>query len=223
MKQFTHVPLTVELEKLKRITTEQGRVYQTPTGEAYPSVTTVLSQLNKKAIVEWRRRVGEKEAQKITTKASRRGTSVHKLCEDYLENKFDSEKIMPSDNYLFIQLKDIIDSKINNIRALEAPLYSHYLKCAGTVDCVAEYDNKLSIIDFKTSLKVKKEEWITNYFMQESAYAVMWEERVKEPITQLVTLIANDTNEPQIFIQHRDTWIHKFIDVRGKYEEQNNV
>lgn len=184
-------------------------------------MTTVLSQLSKKAITEWRHRVGEIKAKKITTKASRRGTSVHKMCEDYLENKLSEEKIMPSDNFLFIQLKDIIKSKINNIRALEAPLYSHYLKCAGTVDCIAEYNNVLSIIDFKTSMKVKKEEWISNYFMQESAYAVMWEERVKEPITQLVTLIANDTNEPQVFIQHRDQWIHKFIDVRQQYEEQN--
>jgi genome maintenance exonuclease 1 len=211
----------VALEKLKRITTEKGRIYQTPDGQAYPSVTTVLSQLSKKAIIEWRHRVGEKQAKKITTKASRRGTSVHKMCEDYLENKLSEEKIMPSDNFLFIQLKDIIKSKINNIRALEAPLYSHYLKCAGTVDCIAEYNNVLSIIDFKTSMKVKKEEWISNYFMQESAYAVMWEERVKEPITQLVTLIANDTNEPQVFIQHRDQWIHKFINVRQQYEEQN--
>lgn len=218
--KFNHNPPTVALEKLKRITTEKGRVYQTPDGQAYPSVTTVLSQLNKKAITEWRRKVGEKQAKKITTKASRRGTSVHKMCEDYLENNLSEEKTMPSDNYLFIQLKDIIKSKINNVRALEAPLYSHYLKCAGTVDCIAEYNNVLSIIDFKTSLKVKKEEWISNYFMQESAYAVMWEERIKEPITQLVTLIANDANEPQIFIQHRDQWIHKFIDVRQQYEEQ---
>ena len=92
---------------------------------------------------------------------------------------------------------------------------------SGKGDAFLELDDgTYAIIDFKTSMKVKKEEWISNYFMQESAYAVMWEERVKEPITQLVTLIANDTNEPQVFIQHRDQWIHKFIDVRQQYEER---
>lgn len=208
----------MELEQLNRITTETGRVYETPTGESYPSVTTVLSHLNAKSIAQWRRRVGNDEANKVSAQASRRGTKVHKMCEDYLNNEWHEDKIVPFDTYLFKQIKDILDQHVDNIYGLEVPLFSHYLRCAGTVDCVAEFMGTKSIIDFKTSRKQKQESWITNYFMQESAYAVMFEERTKIPIVQLVTIIATEEQEPQIFIQHRDDWIDRFMVVRNQYD-----
>ena len=181
---------SVELEQLKQINTDNGRRYETPDGSAYPSVTTVLGRLKAQAIQEWRNRVGAETANKITTKAARRGTNVHQMCEDYLNNDYNAMKYMPVDIETFNSIRPILND-INNIHVLEGRLYSHHLGLAGTVDCIAEYKGKLSVIDFKTSLKPKKKEWIDNYFMQESAYAIMYEERTGTPITQLVTIIAS--------------------------------
>ena len=126
---------------------------------------------------------------------------------------------MPADIETFKSIKPVIDEHINNIYAQEIPLYSNYLKLAGRVDCVAEWDGKLAIIDFKTSRKVKKKEWIDNYFMQAAGYAVMFEEITKTPITKLVILIAVDENPPQVFVEHRDNYIAKLIATRKNYEE----
>jgi genome maintenance exonuclease 1 len=122
----------------------------------------------------------------------------------------------------FLSIKDVLDSRIGNIYAQEQKLFSAYLRVAGTVDCVAEFDNKLSIIDFKTSRKLKKKEYIENYFMQECAYAIMWEERTKMPITQLVTIIAVDNEEPQVFIEKRDNWAKQLIKTIEQYEREQN-
>lgn len=215
---FTHN--TVEIPKLKQINAKGGRRYETPTGESYPSVTTVLGRLKAQAIQEWRNRVGDEEANKIMTKAARRGTNVHLMCEHYLNNEFNPMRFMPSDIETFNSIKEILN-KINNIHLLEGRLYSHHLGLAGTVDCIAEYEGKLSVIDFKTSLKTKKREWIDNYFMQESAYAIMYEERTGRPITQLVTIIAVDNSEPQVFVEHRDTWAKSLVDAIRDYNNSN--
>ena len=185
---------------LKAKTTEKGRRYFVE-GNAYPSVTTVIGEMKKKSIMEWRRKVGEEEANAISKRATTRGNKCHKLAEDYLSNK-------PLDRYrddvlslgMFHQIRPYID-KINNIHALEESLYSHTLKLAGRVDCIAEYDNELAIIDFKTSTKYKREEWIQDYFSQETAYAIMFQELTGLKVKQLVTIIAVETGTPQVFIK----------------------
>lgn len=140
-------------------TTAKGRTYSVE-GMNYPSVTTVIGHSKKKSIMEWRRRVGEEEANKISKRASTRGNKTHKLAELYLSNQDISKyKDDPMSMGLFYLIKPHLDS-INNIHALEAPLYSRMLKIAGRVDCIAEYKGELAIIDFKTSTKLKKEEWI---------------------------------------------------------------
>ena len=164
---------------LKTRTTEEGRRYLTPSGDAYPSVTTVLSEYNKKSILAWRARVGEQEANKISRIAAGRGTRVHSLCENYLLNNLPENKVrslMPDVQQMFYSIKPIMKERIGNVYATEQALYSDSWRLAGRVDCIADWDDQMAIIDFKTSSKPKKEEWITNYFMQCTAYAEMFEE-----------------------------------------------
>ena len=217
---FTHVDHGITLPKCTRKTTPQGRKYFTPEGNTYPSVTTVLSIHGKHALEAWKKRVGEEQAKKISNQASVRGTAVHKLAEDYLDNRHDwKENHMPSNLFSFQQIKPILDKRIDNVWFQEAFLYSDYLETAGQVDCIAEFDGKLSIIDFKTSRKKKQKDWIKNYFMQESFYAVAFEERTKKPITQLVTIITVDGDCPQVFIEHRDDHIKDFMQLRVDFNK----
>ena len=218
---FNHIDHGVELPKLTRKTTETGRKYFTPEGNSYPSITTVLSILNKDSIIKWRKRVGEVEANKITTQAAARGTAVHKLAEDYIDNvpNYD-EGYMPHHKYSFSHLKDILDNHLDNIWLQESFLYSDRLKCAGQVDCIGEWDGVLSIVDFKTSRKPKKVEWITNYFIQSSFYAAAFYERTGIAITQAVIPITVDHNEPQVFKVNTHDYLPLFLDARQKYREQ---
>lgn len=217
---FEHVP--VELTEMNAVTTEKGRRYRTPEGIDLPSITTVLSILSRESIMKWRKRVGAEEANRISHRASTRGTAVHAIIEKYINNEENfKDGYTPDIISSFIDLKPILDTRIGRIYAQEAPLYSTHLGVAGRVDCVAEFDGHLSIIDFKTSMKPKRLDWIKNYFMQESAYAIMWEERTGRPITQLVTIISVDNHEPQIFIEHRDNWVRPLRETIAQYNVEN--
>ncbi len=200
---------------LKAETTDNGRYYLTPEGEKYPSVTTVIGAKSKKSILEWRKKVGEKEANRISSRAASRGTSLHLMNEDYLNNMFNEEKykdkILPL--YMFKSLKPFLD-KINNIHVLEGALYSDKLRLAGRVDCIAEYENELAIIDFKSSTEPKKREWIDNYIAQECAYAMMYYERTGIKVKKLVTLIACENGDVQVFQEYD---IKKYMDVLMNY------
>ena len=217
---FKHLNLH-NFPNLKAKTTAQGRRYFVE-GNAYPSVTTVIGEMKKKSILEWRRKVGDEEANAISKRATTRGNKCHKLAEDYLSNK-------PLDRYrddvlslgMFHQIRPYID-KINNIHALEESLYSHTLKLAGRVDCIAEYDNELAIIDFKTSTKFKREEWIQDYFSQETAYAIMFQELTGLKVKQLVTIIAVETGTPQVFVK-KDilTYVPKLKEYIDYYKDQH--
>lgn len=233
---FKHVP--VELTEMTAVTTDTGRQYETPEGITLPSITTVLSILSRDSIAKWRARVGEKEANRVSYRASTRGTAVHEICEQYVNNDPDYDKYMAMDIDTgeqkltkrtpdlidsFLKIKPILDERLSVVHAQEAPLYSTHLGVAGRVDCVGVFDGKLSIIDYKTSMKPKRLDWIKNYFMQESAYSIMWEERTGMPITQLVTIISVDNHEPQVFIEHRDNWVRPLRDTITQYNEENSA
>lgn len=208
-----------DIDKLVRVDSPNGRIYQTPTGKSYPSVTSVLGILGKKEIMEWRARVGEEEANRVSARAARRGTAVHTLCENYLLNK--EVEPGPFDLETFNSIRPFLD-RINNIHCLETQLYSDYLQVAGTVDCIAEFDGKTSIIDFKTSKRIKTRDDIHGYFMQTSAYAVMFEERTGIPVGKLVIIMSVDDEKPLLFVEKRDDWIHRFIELRQDYSKLYN-
>lgn len=210
-----------DIPQLKRVDSPEGRVYQTPSGKAYPSVTAVTGLHGKQKILEWRQRVGEEEANKISKRAANRGTRIHSLCEDYLNNKLVEASIF--DLEVFNSIKPELN-KINNIHCLETKLYSDYLEVAGTVDCIADYNGKISIVDFKTSSREKDKSEIENYFMQCAAYAVMFEERTNIPVTNLVILMAVESSpKPLIFIESRDAWIKQFMQYRKAYKQWKNI
>lgn len=219
---FEHEKL--EWQEIESFQEDGKRFYRTPSGKKYPSMTTVLSMLSAKSIAAWRKRVGDEVANKVSAQASRRGTLIHKLCEDYVNNvEIDYKKLMPFDRQNFMKLKTEIDSNIGKVYGQEIPLYSDFLEIAGRVDCIAEYDGKLSIIDYKTSSKEKKRENIKNYFMQAAGYAVMFEELFNIPITNLVILMSVDHQDPLTFIEKRDDHIFDLIELRKKYKEKNNI
>jgi len=218
MKTFNHVDHGIELPRLTRKTTDSGRKYFTEDGDAYPSVTTVLSIIGKKELMEWRKRVGEEVANKIARQASSRGTSIHKLCEDYIDNVEDfSVKAQPANLFMFNTMKSVIDKSIDNVYFQEAFLYSDHLRTAGQVDCIAEFDGELSVIDFKTSKRVKTEDKIQSYFMQVAFYAAAFYERTEIPIKQGVILIGVDDSEPQVFKINVYDYLKEFLKTRRRY------
>ena len=211
MKSFIHVKLSGLDFELESETTEAGRTYKIPGGKSYPSITTVLSNYNKKAIYEWRQRVGEQEANRISRAASGRGTKLHNAVEKYLLNEMSELKyraMMPDTKELFLKVKPFLDNHIGDIYGIEQPLYSDKLQVAGRCDCIAEWEGELSIVDWKTSSKVKEKSYIQNYFMQCAAYAEMFEERTGIPINQIVVaIVVEDTNTPLIFIENKADYL----------------
>ncbi|NBW57085.1 hypothetical protein EBR43_04740 [bacterium] len=207
--------MKIELPKLQKVTKENGeRYYVTPEGNKYPSVTTVLSEFKKKELAEWRKRVGDEEADRVKNFAAKRGTTFHTLCEDFLTGGTPSDSI----GGMFNQFVPIL-KRIKNIKCLEQHLYCDKLKVAGQVDCVAEFDRCISIIDFKTSSKPKKEKYIWDYFMQASAYSYMYEDRTGIPVQDITILISCETGENQVFFAHRDEWIEGFRKFRSLYNK----
>ena len=195
-----------------------GRYYETPEGKRYPSVTTVLSHGTDQSWKDaWIARVGQAEADRVSKQATTRGTAVHELIEKYMNNDPDwSKGAMPTHVASVRKILSALEKNVELIYANEAPLWSDTLRVAGRVDCVGIWAGKPSIIDFKTSKKQKRREDITNYFMQESAYAMMWFERVGQPIPQLVTVITVDDGPGQVFIEKTKLWLPEFIKIREK-------
>ena len=218
MKNFNHVKLSELNFDLESETTEKGRVYKVPGGDLYPSITTVLSAYNKQAIYEWRQRVGEEVANKISAKASGRGTKLHNTVEKYLLNEMSDMKIqtmMPDIKEMFFDVRKVIDENIGNIYGIEQPLYSRKLRLAGRCDCIAEWGGELAIVDWKTASKSKDKSYIENYFMQASAYAEMFEEITGKPINKIVIAIAVESEGTQLFVETKEKYLanlQKYID-----------
>ena len=216
---FNHVIMEMSLEDISAKTVGGKRVYEIG-DQKYPSISTICSFRNRKSIAEWRARVGAEEANKISKRATTAGTTVHSMIEDYLNNELDLEKYDGKHlaKILFTQAKPML-ARINNIHFQEAPLYSHEFAIAGRVDCIAEFDGKLSIIDFKTSSKEKKEEWVEGYFVQETGYAKMYEERSGIKVEQIVTLITCQTGDTQVFIKNPDDYVPLLRDYIQEYND----
>lgn len=215
-KYFTHKPLPkIEIPR-KEI--DGKRYYVTPGGECYRSVTTILSQLNKDDIQKWRNRVGEAEATKISTRASTRGTKLHTMMEDYVGNVEDfALNKMPTTTSLFLDIQPFVDSNLEEVYGIEYPLYSDRLRAAGTCDLICKYAGKYTILDYKTSNKHKKEEWIENYFIQSTAYSLMTKERYDLDIEQIVIMIAVEGDNPQVFVKDPSEYVKKTISIFDTY------
>lgn len=215
--QFNHnitsIPLAVQTE------IEGVRYYQTPQGKLYPSITTVLSKTSDMSgLDEWRERVGNDVAEQIMREAQIHGTMTHKLCEDYLNNKESEEDFADIPKSHFEKLKPYLH-KMNNIRGIELPLYSDELEIAGTCDCIAEYNGDLSIIDFKTSKSRLAEHYdkVQKYFMQATAYSLMWKERTGTEIDQIVIIGSEETGDIAEFIKIPFDFKDALIEKIGKF------
>lgn len=215
-KLFEHNFIDLGYEDLKADTRKTGRTYLTPTGERYPSITTVLSILSEDAIRAWRARVGEDVANQVSTRASNRGSAVHSILERYLRNE-DTTGFYPHIQQSFSNLKPHLDENVGTIFGLEVPLYSAHLGLAGRCDCIAEWKGVPSIIDFKTSKRIKKKENISSYFAQMAAYAIMWEERTGMPIVNTVIVMDVDFEQPLIFEEHRDNYVPLLLATIEEY------
>lgn len=181
------------------------------------SVTTIISEKSDKtALMEWKARIGHEEAQKISTQAARRGTAIHSMAERYVMNEaqYIKENEMPVNVESFKPIQTILDEHVDNIMGVELPLYSKALKCAGRTDLIAQYDGTLSIIDFKTSRKLKKPEWIENYFIQSTVYSMMFSWTYKISVPQIVIIITVDNEKtPQVFKLERSQFVDRTLEI----------
>jgi genome maintenance exonuclease 1 len=218
---FNHV--TIELPpKPKRVEIDGKRYYIVSGNENVKlvSMTTVTSFQKQQSIVEWRNRVGHEKANRISKRASSRGTDMHTLVEHYLLNQSLPE-VQPLSQFLFKFAKKDLD-RINNIHALETPLYSFKLGVAGTVDCIAEYTGEsglpeLSIIDFKTSKEPKPREWIEDYFVQAVGYACMLYELTGIIIKKLVIIMSCENGECKVYEEYDKS---KYIRKLSQYIQE---
>lgn len=205
----------VEPKKIKRVDATGARHYLTETGEKYPSVTTVLGQLNRKAIQDWRNRVGHDKANKITKRSAGVGNDLHKMCENHLLME---EQTCNQTNTLkmFGKMEPYLGN-ISKVYGVELMMWSDRLKLAGASDCIADYNGELSVIDFKNSMKPKKKEWITNYFLQGTAYSNMFYERYGRVPKQIVILIAVWNGPIQEFIVPVKDYYPQLIEVMKEH------
>ena len=196
------------------------RLYETPEGKRYPSVTTVLGKMTDKSALEaWKKRVGEDEAARVSSRAATRGTNIHTMCENYvLGNDIDTS--MPHNMMMFNQIKKVLDEKVNMVRATECTLFSDHLRLAGSCDLIADYDGRLSIIDYKTSAKLKRKDWIEGYFLQASLYSYMLWEMTGILVKDIVIIIGvDDSLESQVFIERPQRYLEKAVDLVRSYHQ----
>ena len=208
----------LQLPKLKRKNENGHRVYYDEDKNRYHSVTTVVGSIDQKGLDEWREKVGKDVADHVAMKSAITGTKLHKIVESYLANEESEEENIFAKAH-FNNIEPLL-ANIDLIRGLETKLCSKRLGLAGTVDCIAQYKGVDSIIDFKTSSKKKKDEWIKKYFLQTTAYSIMWEELTGIKVTQIVILITGEDGSREEYIRNRDDYVEELEEVIAKYTEQ---
>ena len=223
MMLFNHVSELDPIEMVAEMV-EGKRMHRTPEGYKFPSVTTVISNnaAKKANIARWRKRVGEEKANAKTTRATGRGTKYHSIAEDYFNNNLDLKKYnkYPLPVLMFHHSRDTLD-RINNIYLQEAALYSKHLELAGRVDCIAEFDGVLSIIDFKTAQEPKREQYLYDYFVQETAYACMLQEIYGLTVKQLVTIVACENGETQVVVHPpKKEYLNRLMSYIDEYQQR---
>lgn len=227
MKTFNYIGSPLQPIDFAVQITEDGsgkRRYRTPTGQVFPSITTILSIMSEVHLAKWRKRVGDVEADKIGKYARERGDAVHNLFEQYLKNK-DPKEFLPKDpmlQMLFKQIRPRLDL-IDQIQIQEKPLYSNRFELAGRCDTIAEYDGVLSVIDFKGSGKEKKEEWIENYFIQAAFYAYAYFERTGIKVPQIVIMISGEIGGAQVYKEKPWKWWDKLAKIRKQYKDREGI
>ena len=207
---FTQIE--IDYPSLDRETIDGVRYYDTPTGEKLVSITSVISHYNREIFREWRARVGNDEANKVTKKATSRGTDMHTLVEHYIKNE-KLPTVQPLSEMLFKQAKPDLN-KIDNIHAIEQALFSKELGVAGTVDCIAEYEGELAVIDFKSSKKPKPKKWIEHYFVQCAAYACMLYEMTGIMVKKFVIIMSCEDGECVVYEEYDK---RKYINLLSEY------
>jgi len=205
---------------LKETMIDGKRYYETPENKKYPSVTTVLSSvMDKTKLLQWSSRIGKEQADIIKTKAARRGTKFHKICEDYVLNKenfyLDHN---PTTIDLFKQVQNFLDKNVSKVYGIEIPLYSNFLRTAGRSDMVCSLNGKNAIVDYKTSTKIKKEEWIKNYFLQLTTYGLMIEEMYQIEVPYITVVIACEDGKLQIFPKKLSEFKEEVIYIFRNFE-----
>lgn len=199
------------------------RLYETPSGEKYPSITSVLNAKPNPHIEAWKKRVGAEEAERVSKRATTHGTKIHSLCEDYLNNELDTKKVDPLTLSEWLPMKKLLDEHVDDVVACELPLYSTKLKVAGTTDLIAGWDGVRCLIDFKTSKRIKTRDDILSYFLQTSAYAMMCFERTGIVLKDLVILMLVEGGECLVFKEKVGDYMAGFIELRKTFKELNNL
>jgi hypothetical protein len=214
----------INVPTFQEVSTTQSngkRWYVTPHGN-FPSVTTILSNKSNSALDEWRESMGQENADIETLRCAERGTAVHDIIEQYLANNPNHLGSYPINYVKIFNKLRLILKRINNIRIQEVPLYSSQLKLAGRVDCVAEYNGVLSIIDFKTSNGLKSEDMIEDYFLQCTAYAIMYSEMFDEAIENIVVIIGSEkAGPPMVFTKKIDDYVYPLLQRINDFYRDN--
>ena len=217
---FDFVKVNIDSPEVDPINKDGGRYYPIPGADKYyPSVTSITSFKNAAFFAGWRKKIGEDEANRITARATQRGTTFHSITEDYIKGELDLNMYLENNPLavrMFQSAKDTLN-RIDNIHCLETFLYSHYLGLAGRVDCIAEFDGELAVIDFKTSTKEKQENWVEHYFVQETAYAAMFLERTGIEVKKIVTLISVEDGSVQVFQKYN---LDDYLQLLKSYIEE---
>ncbi len=218
--------------KLARDESTGKRLYATPDGFKVPSVTTILDKTkpaeSRIALANWRKNVGEKKAQEIVTEAANRGTRMHTFLENYIKGDVLKETVSnPYAQQSLTMAKIVIDKgfpKINEVWGSEVPLYFPELY-AGTTDCCGIHNGDESILDFKQTNKPKKLEYIGDYFLQLTAYAMAHNEIHKTNIRKGVILMCSKDYEYQEFIlepKDFDYWSEQWLKRVEQYYRENS-
>ena len=217
---FNHIPVHLDQE-LEQITLEDYRYYVTPDGKKYPSITTCLSDYNKKSLDAWRKRVGDEEADRLRDRGANRGTLLHDTIERYILNK-PPEPPNPWVHENFLQVQPFLDKYLTDIHGVERRLHSDYLGCSGTSDVIGRWAGVKSIIDWKSSTKEKAEKILETYFIQTTFYSIAFEERTGMQIKQLViVMIVDDSPVPMVYTEQRKNWVDKCVEVVRAYVDKH--